>query len=58
MYLPTQRLYLTGGGSLAERTEQTRMFVVHRIELLGNGALFLNGRDSLATTSGGVRLLQ
>lgn len=58
VYLPTQLLYLTGGGSLAEPTEATRAFVVNRLELRGNGRVFLNAGEAKATTGGGVRLVE
>lgn len=58
VYLPTQLLYLTGGGSLAEPTEATRVFVVNRLELRGNGRVFLNAGTAKATTGGGVRLIE
>ena len=58
VYLPTQLLYLTGGGSLAEPTEATRAFVVNRLELRGNGRVFLNAGETKATTGGGVRLIE
>lgn len=58
VYLPTQLLYLTGGGSLAEPTEATRMFVVNRLELRGNGRVYLNADQSKAATGGGVRLVE
>lgn len=58
VYLPTQSLYLTGGGSLAEPTEATRAFVVNRLELRGNGRVFLNAGETKATTGGGVRLIE
>lgn len=58
VYLPTQLLYLTGGGSMAEPTEATRVFVVNRLELRGNGRVFLNAGKSKAATTGAVRLVE
>lgn len=58
VYLPTQLLYLTGGGSLADPTGATRAFVVNRLELRGNGRVFLNAGKARARTGAGVRLIE
>lgn len=58
LYLPSQRLHLTGGGRLAEPTEDLRMIVVNRLDLNGNGRVWLNGKGSPVRASGGVRLIE
>lgn len=58
LYMPTQRLFITGGGRLAQPTNRQRMIVVNRLETRGNGAIYLNGRDSRAFTAGGAVLLR
>lgn len=58
LYLPTQKVHLTGGGRLAEPTDRLRMVVVNRLELNGNGRVWLNGDGSRTRVQGGVRLLE
>lgn len=58
LYLPTQMVHLTGGGRLAEPTEHLRMVVVNRLELNGNGRVWLNGDSSRTRVQGGVRLVE
>lgn len=58
VYMPTQRLFVTGGGDLATPTDRMRMLVTHRLETRGNGRIFLNGRDSPAEAGGAVRLVE
>ena len=42
LYLPSQHLRLTGGGTLETPTQNNRIFVANRIELNGNGRIYLN----------------
>lgn len=58
LYMPTQRLHLTGGGRLAEQTDHLRMLIVNRLQLNGNGRVWLNGTGSPTHVAGGVRLTE
>lgn len=58
LYMPSQRLHLTGGGRLADPTDDLRMIVVNRLDLNGNGRVWLNGDDSPTRTAGGARLIE
>lgn len=58
LYMPSQQLYLTGGGQLGEPTEDLRMIVVNRLDLRGNGRVWLNSVGSPIRTASGVRLTE
>lgn len=58
LYMPSQQLHLTGGGELGEPTEDLRMIVVNRLDLRGNGRVWLNSVGSPIKTAGGVRLAE
>lgn len=58
LYMPSQQLHLTGGGALGEPTDDLRMIVVNRLDLSGNGRVWLNGARSPVTTASGVRLVE
>lgn len=57
-YMPTQQLHLTGGGRLGEPTDELRMIVVNRLDLRGDGRLWLNGQGSPVSTAAGLRLVR
>lgn len=56
VYLPTQRLRLTGGGALERPTSGNRVFAAYRLELAGNGRIFLNA-DAAALSMPGTAVL-
>lgn len=58
LYMPSQQLYLTGGGELGEPTDDLRMIVVNRLDLRGNGRVWLNSVGSPIKSTSGVRLAQ
>lgn len=58
LYMPSQQLHLTGGGELGEPTEDLRMIVVNRLDLRGNGRVWLNSVGSPIRTASGVRLTE
>lgn len=57
LYMPSQQLHLTGGGELGEPTEELRMIVVNRLDLRGNGRVWLNSVGSPIKAASGVRLV-
>jgi Flp pilus assembly protein TadG len=57
VYLPTQNLNLTGGGSLAQLNTLPRTFVVNRITTQGNGQIYLAGSSDLVVTPTNNRLV-
>jgi Flp pilus assembly protein TadG len=56
VYLPTQKLALTGGGSMTI-DNKPRIFVVNRIDMRGNGEIYLGGSTELLATDGATRLV-
>ncbi|MER8995899.1 pilus assembly protein TadG-related protein [Mesorhizobium sp. M0678] len=56
VYLPSQKLFLTGGGALSTDSKP-RIFVVNRIEMNGNGSIYLAGASDLLTTNSATRLM-
>ncbi len=58
LYLPSQKLHLTGGGRMAAPTDHLRMIVANRLDLNGNGRVWLNGAGSPTRAGGGVRLIE
>lgn len=57
IYLPSQRLHLTGGGAM-DGDIGRRMLVVNSIELGGNGQVRLKGDPNIASVASGVRLVK
>ncbi|MGQ7791830.1 pilus assembly protein TadG-related protein [Faunimonas sp. B44] len=56
VYLPTQKLKLSGGGALAQPEPKPRVFVVNRIEMGGNGNIYLAGSSDLLALPSEPRL--
>ena len=47
VYLPTQKLKLSGGGALAQPEPKPRIFAVNRIDMGGNGSIYMAGSSDL-----------
>lgn len=57
VYAPTQKINLTGGASI-EKKESPRAFVANRVELSGNGQVFLRAQPGAMVRGSPVRLVQ
>jgi hypothetical protein len=57
IYLPSQRIHLTGGGDLAVNGLR-RIFVSRKLETAGNGKVFVSGDPTLLVETARVRLVQ
>jgi len=55
VYLPSQRLRLTGGGAM-QGSLTNRMFVVNSIQMNGNGQIHLKGDPDMMSVGGNVYL--
>ena len=57
VYAPTQKINLTGGASV-EKKESPRAFVANRVEMSGNGQVFLRAQPGRMVRGTPVRLVQ
>jgi hypothetical protein len=57
IYLPSQRLHLTGGGD-ASVAGLRRIFVARRLETSGNGKVIVNGDPTLLAETARMRLVE
>jgi hypothetical protein len=57
VYLPSQHLVLTGGGGSSGDAD-TRILVVNRLSLQGNGEVSLRSRSALVATNAEIRLVR
>lgn len=57
VYMPSQKLNLTGGASI-EKKESPRAFVANRLELSGNGQVFMRAQPGRMVKGAPVRLVQ
>ncbi|HEX8233170.1 MAG TPA: pilus assembly protein TadG-related protein [Caulobacteraceae bacterium] len=57
VYAPTQKIVLSGGASI-EKKESPRVFVANRMELSGNGQVFLRSQPGRMVKGAPVRLVQ
>jgi hypothetical protein len=57
IYLPSQKLHLTGGGDMAVAGLR-RVFVARKLETAGNGKVYVNGDPTLLAESAKLRLIE
>lgn len=57
IYLPSQKLRLTGGGDMAV-VGLRRVFVARKLETAGNGKVFVNGDPALLAENASIRLVE
>jgi hypothetical protein len=57
IYLPSQKLHLTGGGDLSVAGLR-RVFIARTLETAGNGKVFVNGSPDLLVDIAQVRLVE
>jgi hypothetical protein len=57
IYLPTQKLHLTGGGDLSV-SGLRRVFIARTLETAGNGKVFVSGSPDLLVETAQVRLVE
>jgi hypothetical protein len=57
IYLPSQKLHLTGGGDMSVAGLR-RVFIARKLETAGNGKVFVNGDPTLLAETARVRIVE